>query len=440
MAEPIAVEEKKNDKVQVLVRKFPHCKVEWEVTTGTPLIQKSKEDATKAIRKEVSLPGFRKGKVPENMVTKNFSASIQDKAKKLLADSVFLAAMELVKIPLLNNNAPIHFHPLRLSDTEATLSFSYETEPSVPAVKIEDFLLQKVEKPEAGEKELQEAIRQMQFFYAKWTPVMDRKVQEGDHILIDLQTLEDPPKEVFNDTRFEVSDGHMAQWMKKLVLGKDVGAKVEGISEPDAELPEAKKKEFSPKRILLTIKKIETAELPEVNEEFAQKVGAKSLEEMKNYLQEMIRRKADEKVDHETREQVNAFLLNIPFDLPLSLVQKEKQHRRKQYEQDPRYQAKLRQMNDLQRDMERLELEEAIQNQSESAVRLFYVSRQIVRDAKIDVSYREVQEEAMRTLKVFGPVRVDPKSVPEEVFALALSKIILAKAQDHILNQAKQIA
>jgi trigger factor len=434
VAEPITAEEKKNDKVRVTIRKFPHCRVELEVVAGNEQIQKARKEALKIVKKEVVIPGFRKGKAPDEMIQKNYSVSIQDKTQKTLADTAFASAMELVKIPILNNNSPVQFHLNRISESEATLTFSFESEPEVPSIDSTNFQLKEVIRPETGEKELNEAIRQMRLFYSKWVPITDRKVEEGDFILIDLETLEEPTQKVFSDTRFEVSDAQMAKWMKKLVIGKESGASVEGLSEPDADLSEEKKKEFKPKRVLLTIKKIEKAEMPELNEEFAKKVGATGLEQMKQYLRDMIEKKADEKVDHEKREQVNDFLLNYGFDIPLSLIQKEKEHRRKQYTEDPRYQAKIRHMTDLQKDMERLELEELIENQSESAVRLFYASRQVIRDAKINVSYEEVKAEALRSLQVFGPVRIDQQAIPEEVFALALSKIILSRAQDHILK------
>lgn len=434
MAEPTTVEEKKNEKIAIVVRRFPHCRVELDATVGSEMIEEAKDEALKAIKKEVSIPGFRKGKAPTEMILKNYSKSLQDKAKDILADLAFNASKELVKIPILNNNANVQFSVQKLSENEGVLTFIYESEPQVPEISPSGFKLKPVDYTQPGEKELNEAVRQLQLFYAKWNLVTDRPIQEGDFIIIDLRTLEDPPQQVFSDTRFEVTDNSMAKWMKKLVLGKTAGTAVEGVSEPDPELSTEKKKEFEPKRVLLTIKKIETAELPSLDEDFAKKVGAKDVDHMKKYLADMLEKKSLERVEHDKREQVNEFLLSFPIDIPLSLIQKEKEHRRKQYAEDPRYQAKLQQMNDLQRDMEKLELEEALHQQSESAVRLFYASRQIVREAKINVTVQEVENEAVRSLKAFGPVGIQSHMIPDELFALTLSKIILAKAQDYILN------
>lgn len=435
MAEPTTVEEKKNEKVSVVIRRFPHCKVELDASVGPEMIKLAHEQALKDIKKEVSVPGFRKGKAPTEMIVKNYSKSIQDRAKEIIADVAFKAALELAQIPLLNNNAPVQFSSQKLSENEGIFTFIYESEPNVAEIKADNFQLKSIDSTTPGEKELNEAVRQLQLFYAQWHLVTDRPIQEGDFVILDLRTMEDPPQQVFSDTRFEVTDASMAKWMKKMVLGKKAGISIEGISEPDPELPEAKRREFQPKRVLLTIKKVETAEIPPLTEEFAKKVGAKDVEHMKKYLADMLEKKTKEKIDHDKREQVNEFLLSFPMEIPLSLIQKEKEHRRKQYAEDPRYQAKLQAMTDLQRDMEKLELEEALQEQSESAVKLFYASRQIVRDAKINVTYQEVEAEAVRSLKAFGPVGIQSHMIPDELFALTLSKIILAKAQDYILNK-----
>jgi hypothetical protein len=48
------------------------------------------------------------------------------------------------------------------------------------------------------------------------------------------------------------------------------------------------------------------------------------------------------------------------------------------------------------------------------------------------VTHKEIQDEAIATLQSFGQQTVD--KIPKEIFALALSKVILAKAQSAILE------
>ena len=72
------------------------------------------------------------------------------------------------------------------------------------------------------------------------------------------------------------------------------------------------------------------------------------------------------------------------------------------------------------------------EKESNQAVRLFYLSRQLVHDANLPITQQEIQDEAVKTLRSYGHQKID--TIPKEVFALALSKVILAKAQNHVLQ------
>ena len=62
---------------------------------------------------------------------------------------------------------------------------------------------------------------------------------------------EEPEKRLFTNTRFEVSDKSMAQWMKALVIGKHAGDSVEGVSTADENMPEEEKLSTLLKRCVL---------------------------------------------------------------------------------------------------------------------------------------------------------------------------------------------
>ena len=423
-------QELKNEDVEVVVNQKPNCTVELIVTALTPALEKARKKAFKDVQKEVDIPGFRKGKAPQDLIKQKYPSAIDTRARNTIADIAFNSALSLAKIPLLNQNAKVNFNLDSFEESEAKLTFSYEREPEIPTVDPKVFKLGKIEETKIGKKELDEAVKQMLLFYSKWTPVTDRGAEEGDYVIIDLATAKEPDVKVFSDTRFEIRDQYMAKWMKKLILGKKAGDVVEGTSEPDPDASKKEKEEFEPKNVVLTLKKIEKAELPELNDEFAKKAGSENVEKLMEFLEKMLNDKANEKSSQEKRERVNRFLLETyPFELPLSLIQSEKDHRRKQMEQDPKHSARLKKMNKTEKE----EMEGVLHMQSQEAVRLFYISRSIVKNESISVTHGEVQQEAMATLQMFGPVNVDPKNIPNEVLALALSKVILRKAQDFIL-------
>lgn len=426
----------RNDELKVLVHRKPHCLIELEVHVGSGMIQKARQMAIKAVNKTASLPGFRKGKAPEEMVLKKFGPQVERDLHQQLADLAYVGAQKLAAIPRLNNNAQISFEMKKLTEENGELSFTFETEPGAPSVDPTKFHYKAIKRPDVTDKEIDEAIRQMQYFYAAWSPITDRPIEDGDTIMINLDTLGDDGQwnQVFNHVRFEVSKERMAEWMKNLVKGAKAGDVLEGLSEPDEIATDAEKAEFKPKKVRLTLIKVEKATLPSLDDEFAQKVGAPTIEAMRQSITHLLNSQADEKVLNEQREQVNDFLIQTyPFDLPVSLVETEKKHRFSQAMQNPKFKAEW---NRLSHD-EKKRVEANLETESNQAVRLFFLSHSIVKQAKIPITNKQIQDEAVATLQSFGNQQVD--KIPKEVYALALSKVVLTQAQDYILKSSKPL-
>jgi trigger factor len=425
-----------NNEVRVIVHRKPHCLVELEVHTSAPMIQRARQMAIKSVNKTVSFPGFRKGKAPEEMIVKKFGAQVEKDLHQQLADLAYVEAQKLAHIPRLNNNAVISFQMKKILENEAELSFTFETEPMPPSVDPTQFIAVPTQRPQVTEKEIDEAIRQMQYFYAAWEPIIDRPIEDGDTIMINLDTLEENGhwNQVFNHVRFEVSKERMADWMKNLVKGAKTGDVLEGMSQPDETATEEEKNEFKPKKIRLTLLKAEKATLPTLDEEFAHKVGAPSVEAMRQSIAELLNAQADEKVLSEKREQINDFLINTyPFDLPASLIETEKKHRFNQAMENPKFKN---QWNRLSQD-EQKQIETNLEIESNQAVRLFFLSHSIVKEAKIPITHKQIEDEAVATLQSFGNKQVD--KIPKEVYALALSKVVLTQAQNYILQASKTL-
>ncbi len=418
------------DSVRVLVQKIPPCRVELSVQVNPSLIQKARSQAIKLVTKEVTLPGFRKGKAPGALVLQKFPYDVAKQLEKELADLAFVEAQKVANVPVLNQNSPVSFELQKLDDQGASLRYRFETDPEVPSVDPALFHLQPVEKKVVGEKEVEEAIRQMAFFFAKWESVEDRAVDSGDFILINLDTIEEEKVErVFHEVRFEVNPERMAKWMRDLVLNARVGDVVEGMSAPDEDASEEEKKEFLPKKVRVSIVKVEKAFLPPIDDEFAKKVGAPNVAAMHELVKGSLAKQVEDKAKKDLEEQVNHFLVTqYVFDIPRSLVEAEWKHR---YEEMSKRQDF---MNGSEN--EKKQPKERIFQDAERSIRLFYLSREIVKDAKLTISNEEILDSALekRELTHFGR-GAQAGEITREEYALALSTLLLQKAQSWILSQ-----
>ena len=429
-------EEYKNEQVHVVVHHKPNCIVEFEVEAFRPICVEAHKRAAKSVGKEVVIPGFRKGKAPPELVAKRYPHDLDKRWQEAIANSAYRESSQLANVPVINQDASISFKMQKHSREGAKLTLSFETMPNIPSVDPAKCVLEEVKRPETSKEKVDETIRQTQMFFAKWNTVKDHPVKEGDFLLIDVDILEeDPPQRLFSNTRFEVSDKAMAQWMKKLVLGGKTGDALEGISEPDATLSEEEKKEYAPKKVRVTIKAIEECQLPELNDEFTKQVGVDTVEILRTQIEELLNKKAEEHVREQKRGHVTEFLLSHHFEIPHSIIEKETQFRLQQMVQDPQFKAKW----DQSSDPEKRELIDNVKTQAEKAVRMFYLCRKIAADQSLSVTPKDIPlatTDLLESLLYPSAERHDPRQ-PDVKQAEAYSRVMLEKTEDWVIAHAR---
>lgn len=428
--------EYQNDQVKVVVHRKPNCVIEYEVEAFRPICVEAHRQAARAVGREVVIPGFRKGKAPPELVSKRYPHELDKRWQEGIANAAFAESAKLANVPLVRNDATISFKMQHHNREGAKLILSFETVPNIPSIDPAKCVLEEVKRPEVSEEKVNETIRQAQMFFAEWKTVKDHPIKENDFIILDVEVIdEDPPQKLFTNTRFEVSNRSMAQWMKNLILGKHTGDVLEGISEPDPDLPEEEKKEFPPRKVRLTIKAIEKAELPELNDEFAKKVGVGSVQELRLKIEALLNKKADEHVRELKREQVTSFLLSQYFEIPNSVVEKEAQYRLQQMIHDPAFKKKWEDGSQKQRQ----DLVENVKQQSEKAVRIFYLCRKIAADQNISVEPKDIPLGANDPLEglLFPTAQHHDPRQPDVKQAEAYSKVLLEKTEDWVIAHAR---
>lgn len=425
-----------NENLKVKVHFKPNCKVELEVHAEPSIVKAAHRNAVKTIGKEVTLPGFRKGKAPEALVEKSYSKQIDGEWQKAIADLAFQDSIKLVNIPLLNNEPKIGYNMKSHSMEEgSSLILFFETEPQIPQINPKDITLKSVERPAVNEDKVNETMRQLQLFFAEWKK-MDRPIQENDFVILDVDVIdEDPPRKLFNDVRFEVTDRSMAKWMKDLILGRKQGEVLEGVSVPDEDASKKDKEELKPKKVRVAIKIVEEATTPEFTDEFARKLGAPSVDVMRTNVEQLLNQKADGHVQEKLREEVSDVLLEkYRFDVPMSLIDREVRFRMQQLLQDQEY---LQHWNSMTPEAKKRSVA-SVAEQSEKAVRMFYLCRKILADAKITISPKDLPKAPETPLGMLLGDRRDfhPQGDTEVHQAEAFSRLLLEKAEDFIIAHA----
>jgi len=423
-----------NSQVSCTIIKKAGSQIEFESTASKELISSCHAKAIKLIGKNLSIPGFRKGKVPDFYILERFSKDVQEKCQEIVMREALAACFKQTNIIPLNEEN-VGFRLKNFSPEKASFSFTFEVAPEVPTVDPTQFKLQEVKRPVVDGDKIKETIRQTLFFYATWNKVEDKAVEEGDFLMLDVDLLETtPPSTLFTDTRFEVSDASMAKWMKDLLLGKKVGDVLEGTSVPDENADPIEKETLQPQRVKITIKAMEAPVLPEMTPELFKNLGVESEEDLRKKIETLLNKQANDHVKEEERNQVREFLLKTyPFDLPTELVNNEVRFRVNQLNGNEEF---LQHWQTLDQDGQK-KMIEVIKSQSEKAVKLFHLSNKMLEDNKLSPDIQSTSNPVETQLEALvNPDQMNYNQAPELRRAEALSKQILEQAEDYVIAQA----
>ena len=425
-----------NESLKINVQHKSGCIIELHVKASPTIVEQAYRQAIKLVGKEVSIPGFRKGKAPESFVLKQYSKAINEQWQKTIADTVFKESEKVIKIPLLSPDTQVHYQLKSHShENGAEVVFSFETSPSPPPIDPKELSLEPIPIKEIGSQNVEDALVEIQGFFAEWHPIHDRPVQEGDSIFINLELMEtDPPQLVYSNTRFHVGPRSMAKWMRDLVEGMKEGESKEGVSVPDEDATSEEKAAFTPKKVRLTLLSIHEPTYPPFDETFAKKLGVSSIEELRQRVEEILKKRAQEEARQKLRDILSQELIKrYPFEIPATLIRKEMQVRFQQLMQDAAFKESWEGMTE----QGRKNAIEELRHESDQAVRLFYLCRKVVMDAKIPISPADLSTHPATVLDFLfmGKPPAPFHQQTKEQQALSLSRVMLAKAEDYLIEQ-----
>lgn len=405
----------KNDHLTVSVVEEPGCVVKFDVTITPEATKAAYLKAIKSINKEVSLPGFRKGRAPDELVLTHYKKYVEDEWKDILLNTAFSESIDLVKMYPLNKNTMKQPQVKSISkDDGSRFTIEFEKAPQVPDVDPTAFKLPQIEAQKVTEKEVNEFIEQMRLRVAKWNDVEDREIQDGDFVDLDIESLDEPGLQICGNTRFEYSK-KMAKWMHKLLKGAKVGTQVEGVSEKDAKEHACDSScsgdhhhhhddEFKPTHCRITVKAIKQPELPALDEEFAKKVSSESIEKLHENAQKKLEQDAIVERDDKIKESIKKQIEDLyTFEVPRSFVSSNRP-------------------------------EEAAQ------MRLFFVTSEFAKKHHISVDNNEIYQAAMQEVMTRGDLADDLMNGDERRVDSARAALYTNLLIEKVLNKIMELA
>lgn len=424
-----------NDNLTVIVTKKPHCQVKLEITVSPAATEAAYQKAFKGITKEISIPGFRKGKAPTQMIQDKYASAIKEEFVETVLQTAFSDAIHLTHIHPLKDGAikrPVIKECTREKGAHIIIEFESRIIP--PDVELEKIKVKRIVEPNITEKERKEAIQQLLTRLAKFTPVKDRPVQENDFINLEVILYGDFPRRIDNH-RVQVNKESLPEWLIGKVIGLNVGESAEGHTEKADDFL-SEDETFISVPYKATVNAIWEGELPALDDELAKKVGLQSVEDLEQKMQERLVQTAKEDAFEKQSDLVeNALLEKYEFEIPKSYLDEEKKVRLQDYLK-PLMEKNLGSYIE----QHRAQIEQQIEQISLARLRVYFLLHAIAAKHNITPTQQEIQEEFARqtALQSIGRSRItsyDREQLHNQLYNLALEH----KIKQFLINKVSLI-
>lgn len=274
--------------------------------------------------KTVKIKGFRPGKVPLKIVKQQYAQQVR---QEVVGDVLQSTLYEAIGQEKLNPAGQPRVDSLK-SDPGQGMEYTALFE-VYPEVKLGDLSKQTVEKPtaELTDADVAEMLETVRAQHKEWVET-DRAAKKGDQLNINFKGKIDGelfPGGEANDMPIELGSGRMIKGFEEGLIGAKAGDDVVlSVTFPDDY--QATELAGKPAQFETHINKVEEAQLPELNDEFAKKLGIKdaSLENMHTEIKSSMQLELDQRLNTLMKTSVMDALINAhDFDVPKPLVEEE---------------------------------------------------------------------------------------------------------------------
>ena len=293
-------------------------------------IEVSAEELEQALQKayqknknRINVPGFRKGKVPRQMIEKMYGPEIfYEDAANVLIPVAYAAALEDCELVLVSRPS------IDIVKIEKGQPFVFTAEVAVkPEVTLGAYKGIEVEKIDtaATEEEITAEVDKERENNSRTITVEDRSVQDGDMTVIDFEGFVDG--DAFEggkgtDYPLTIGSGAFIPGFEEQLVGAEIGREVE-VNVTFPEEYHAKELAGKPAVFKCTVKEIKVKELPDADDEFVKDVSEfDTMEEYRADLKKKIedRKAADAKAKKEDAV-IEKIIEGAQMEIPEAMIE-----------------------------------------------------------------------------------------------------------------------
>ena len=310
--------------MKVTVARNAGSVVELDIAADEDEFAKAMNQAYRRIVRDINIPGFRKGKAPRHIVERMIG-------KEALIEEAGMGMMDELYRNALTQEGLVPVAEPEVNVTEVYPIAFHVSVQVYPEVTLGDYQSVRVEPREVNLEDgaVDETIETLRKNVAEWIDLdEDRKPDTGDQVTIDMIVYEDD--DVFQDPAEDMpwvlGEAGMFEALEDAIKEMSVSERTEltlAFDDDDETVaPEVRGKTL---RYDMTLKGIKTRDLPDVDDEFAAKVGGlESVDKLRSEVRrDLLRNLVGEAQTEVMNEIVNSMAEISEVDVPDAMVDTE---------------------------------------------------------------------------------------------------------------------
>ncbi|WP_031544623.1 trigger factor [Salinicoccus luteus] len=410
------------------------------VTVPAKEVDGALNEAFKKVSKDVSIPGFRKGKVPRQMFEKRFGVeSLYQDALDILLPKAYTEAVNEADIN------PVDQPEVDIEQMEKGKDLIFTAKVIVePEVKLGEYKGLEAEEldTEVTEEDVQKEIDNMLEAHADMVVKEDGKVEEGDVVNLDFDGYVDGEQFEGGQAEgyeLEIGSGSFIPGFEEQVVGMGV----EEEKDVNVTFPEEyHAEELAGKEATFKVKvnSMKSKEIPELDDALVKELDqdVETVDALKEKLEKDLKEAKENEADVTMKEQlIEQAAENAEIDVPEAMVKTETDRMLQEFEQRLSQQGINMEMYQQLSGQDEDALREQMKDDAQKRVRTNLVLKQIAVDEDIEVTEADMDKELEKMSEQFGIKVEDIKSTLGDLSMLQ-DDLKVQKAIDVLVDNRKQ--
>ncbi len=429
--------------MSVQVEKLEKNMAKLTVEVPAEEVEKALQAAYMKEKNKISIPGFRKGKVPRAMIEKMYGAAVfYEEAANILIQDNYAAAMEESKEDIVSRPT------IDVVQIEAGKPFIFTAEvavrPEVTLGKYKGVQVTKIDTTVTDE-EVEAALEKEQQKNSRTVTVTDRPAANGDTAVIDFEGFVDGV--AFEGGKgenhpLEIGSHSFIDTFEDQLVGHNTGDEVE-VNVTFPEKYQAADLAGKPAVFKVKINEIKTKELPELNDEFASEVS--EFDTLAEYKEDLRKHLEVEKENEAKRTKEDEALKKIidksTMELPEAMIETQCENMINEFAQRIAQSGLSMEQYTQFSGMTIDGLKEQVRPEAETRIKSSLVLEQIAKDENIEVSEDEINAEIEKMAAQYGMEADKLKEYLGDAEKESIKRdLAVTKAVDLIMENVKERA